>query len=124
MEHRWGKRCALDIGVRLCLGSGAVVAGRIANASLSGSFVHTACRLLPFTRVIVELESGARPNTPQRIGAYVVRAAPDGLGLEWCDFAPDAIATLLARTNAVRSRSAAARSPERGMDTGTSGSCW
>jgi hypothetical protein len=105
MEHRWGKRSALDIGVRLCLASGAVSAGRLANASFSGAFVHTACRLLPFTRVIVELESGARHNTPQRIGAYVARAEPDGLGLEWCDFAPDAIATLLARTNVVRARS-------------------
>jgi hypothetical protein len=105
MEHRWGKRSALDIGVRLCLRSGVVGTGRIANASLSGALVHTTCRLLPFHLVIVELENSARHNPPQRIGAYVVRVAPDALGLEWCDFAPPAIATLLARANAVRSQS-------------------
>jgi hypothetical protein len=113
MEHRWGKRAVLDIGVRLCLGSGAVDTARVANASLSGAFVRTASRLPAFTRVVVELDGdSARQSAPQRIPAYVVRTASDGLGLEWHEFAPPAIAALLARTIAVRSRSAGARSAE------------
>jgi hypothetical protein len=108
MEHRWGKRSALDIGVRLRLGSGAVDTGRLVNASLSGAFVRTGHCLPAFTRVVVELESGAaRQSAPQRTPAYVVRVAPDGLGLEWSEFAPPTIATLLARTVAVRSHIAA-----------------
>jgi hypothetical protein len=113
MEHRWGKRAVLDIGVSLRLGSGTVDTGRLANASLSGAFLRTARRLPAFTRVVVELDSGtARQSAPQRVPAYVVRTAPDGLGLEWHEFAPPAIATLLARTIAVRSRSAGVRSAE------------
>ncbi len=113
MEHRWGKRSAVDIGVRLYLRSEVIGTGSIANASLSGALVHTACRLQPFNLVTIELESGVLHNTPQRIGAYVVRVAPDGLGLEWCDFAPPAIATLLARANAARASASRARGRER-----------
>jgi PilZ domain len=117
MEHRWGKRSALDIGVRLRLGSGAVDTGRLVNASLSGAFVRTGHCLPGFTRVVVELDRGAaRQSVPQRIPAYVVRVAPDGLGLEWSEFAPPAIATLLARTVAVRSRNAGVRSAENQAD--------
>jgi hypothetical protein len=113
MEHRWGKRSAFDIGVRLRLGSGAVDTGRLVNASLSGAFVRTGHCLPAFTRVVVELDSGAaRQSPPQRIPAYVVRVAPDGVGLEWSEFAPPAIATLLARTIVVRSRNAGARPAE------------
>jgi hypothetical protein len=114
MEHRWGKRSALDIGVRLWLHSEVIGSGRIANVSLSGALVHTACQLSPFNLVIVELESGVLHNTPQRIGAYVVRVAPDGLGLEWCDFGPPAIASVLARTNAALACATRARGRERG----------
>ena len=113
MEHRWGKRSALDIRIRLHLHSGAVDAGRIANASLSGAFVRPARSLPAFTRVVVELDGGtARQSAPQRVPAYVVRTAPDGLGLEWYEFSPPAIAALLARTVAVRSSSAGVRSAE------------
>jgi hypothetical protein len=110
MEHRWGKRAVMGIGVRLHLCSGAVDTARVANASLSGAFVRIARRLPAFTRVVVELDGGsARQSAPQRIPAYVVRTAPDGLGLEWSEFAPPAIAALLARTNTVRWRSTAVR---------------
>jgi hypothetical protein len=106
MEHRWGKRSALDIGVRLRLSSGAVDTGRLVNASLSGAFALTRHCLPGFTRVVVELDSGAaRQSAPQRIPAYVVRVASDGLGLEWSEFAPPAIATLLARTRPATSSS-------------------
>jgi hypothetical protein len=97
MEHRWGKRSALDIGVKLHLGPGAVNAGCITDASLSGAFVRTASRLRVFTHVLTELDGGSpRESESQRIPAYVVRAASDGLGLEWSEFAPPGIATLLA----------------------------
>jgi hypothetical protein len=98
MEHRWGKRSALDIGIRLHLGSGEADTARIANASLSGAFVSTTRRLPAFTRVVVEIPaaSGSR-DAPRRVPAYVVRTTPDGLGLEWQEFAPPAIISLLGR---------------------------
>jgi PilZ domain len=112
MEHRWGKRSTLDIGVGLHLGSGAVDAGCIANASLSGAFVRTTRRLPAFTRVVVEFEGGSsRQSAPRCAPAYVVRTAPEGLGLEWYEFAPPAVAALLGPI-AARSRNAGARTAE------------
>jgi hypothetical protein len=100
MEHRWGSRSALDTEVRLRLICGAADAGRIKNASLSGALVRTARRLPVFARVLVEFERGStRGRERECVPAYVVRAAPDGVGLEWSEFAPPAIATLLERTN-------------------------
>jgi hypothetical protein len=113
-EHAWnivGENGPLWTSVSgFAPGSGAVGTGRIANASLSGTFVRTALGLPAFTGVVMELDdAGARQSASQRLPAYVVRAAPDGLGLEWYEFAPPAIATLLARAVAGRPRSAGVR---------------
>jgi hypothetical protein len=98
MEHRWGKRSVLDIGIQLHLGSGAVDTARITNASLSGAFVNTTRRLPAFTRVVVEVPAASvSRGAPRRVPAYVVRTGPDGLGLEWQEFAPPAITSLLGR---------------------------
>jgi hypothetical protein len=96
MEHRWGKRFPLNAAVKLRLRTGAVVAGGIANASLSGAFVQTTSRLPIYTYVLLELDSdGAQQSGPECIPAYVVRAAPDGVGLEWSEFAPPAVVARL-----------------------------
>lgn len=98
MEHRWGKRSALDIGIRLHLRSGDLDTARMTNASLSGAFVTTTRRLPAFTRVVVEIPAASvSRGAPRRVPAYVVRTAPDGLGLEWQEFAPPAITSLLGR---------------------------
>lgn len=96
MEHRWGKRSVLDAAVRLLSGSRTVVSGRITNASLSGAFIRTDARLPAFGYVLVELNrNGWSHGAPARIPAYVVRQTPDGVGVEWCEFAPLAITSLL-----------------------------
>jgi hypothetical protein len=96
MEHRWGKRFPLHEAVKLRLRTGAVVAGGIANASLSGAFVQTTSRLPINTYVLLELDSdGAQQSGPECIPAYVVRAVPDGVGLEWSEFAPPAVVARL-----------------------------
>jgi PilZ domain len=120
MEHRWGKRSGLNIGARLCLSSGAVAAGRIANASLSGAFVRTANRIPVLTRVLVELDTNsAGQNARECIPAYIVRATQDGVGLEWNEFTPPAIAALLARFATARPRCVGMRSA--GKDLGCYG---
>ena len=96
MEHRWGKRFPLNTAVKLRLRSGAVVAGGIANASLSGAFVQTTSRLPIYTYVLLELDSdGVQQSGPECIPAYVVRTVPDGVGLEWSEFAPPAVVARL-----------------------------
>ena len=87
MEHRWGERMPVRVSVRVhCAKWDA--AGQLRDASLSGAFVHTRLQIPAWTHVELEL-SGAR------IAAFVVRAATDGLGREWCEFAPRPVRELL-----------------------------
>ncbi len=96
MEHRWGRRSAVNVAVTLHSGAGTVVRGRLANISLSGALVLTDVRLPSFTQLIVELES-SRPSesVPEMVSAFVVRHSARGLGVEWTEFSPPAIAALL-----------------------------
>ncbi len=87
MEHRWGERMPVRASVRVhCAKWDA--AGQLRDASLSGAFVHTRLQIAAWTHVELEL-SGTR------IAAFVVRVASDGLGVEWCEFAPHPVRELL-----------------------------
>ncbi len=119
MEHRWGVRMACDIAVRVDARPQALAAGLLRDASLSGGYIETSARLLPWTLVFVELEwPGFRQDEPHRIHAYVVRGEPAGLAVEWCEFAPDPIRAVLAL---VRDRVAGSPSVETGAAALTSG---
>jgi hypothetical protein len=117
MEHRWGRRARVDMGITLHPGSGSVALGRLANVSLSGALVRTDMRLPTFTRVVVELPSQgaghqANDRAPAMLSAYVVREAPDGIGVEWTEFSPPAVAALLYRAAASQPHApASARRP-------------
>ena len=104
MEHRWGRRARVDMGITLHPGFGTVSRGRLANVSLSGALVRTDMRLPTFTRVVVELPSQDSGGTAAMIAAYVAREAPEGLGVEWTEFSPPAITALLYRTVAGHGR--------------------
>ena len=107
MEHRWGKRSLLDVGVTLHPGSGSVAQGRITNLSPSGALVLTDLRVPAFTQMMVEIKSVASSDSPPAmLSAYVVRHAPHGLALEWTEFSPPAVATLLSRPAATLGRNA------------------
>jgi PilZ domain len=87
MEHRWGERMPVRASVRVhCAKWDA--AGQLRDASLSGAFVHTRLQIAAWTHVELELSCA-------RIAAFVVRVANDGLGLEWCEFAPLPVRELL-----------------------------
>jgi len=109
MEHRWGRRAAVEAAVRLHSGPNAA-SGRITNASLSGAFVRTSSRLPLFGYILVELPRDDSHHRPPLVPAYVVREAADGLGLEWCEFAPPSIATLLSADSAPAEPSSERRS--------------
>lgn len=100
MEHRWGRRVATSVVVRLEVRldarPGVLTSGRLRNASLSGGYVEGVAPLPVMTCVHVELEwgSGKREKTG-RVRAHVVRSDSGGLGVEWADFAPAAIRTLI-----------------------------
>ncbi len=97
LEHRWGERVAVDCPVLLQAGPGLRTIGRLRNASLSGGYLEIAIRVPLEIQVQVELEWRDSNRTEHwRIPAYGVRADDEGVGLEWCEFAPAGIAVLIA----------------------------
>jgi len=97
MEHRCGCRIPTDIAV-LLLGSPATIgAGRVVDVSMTGAFVETKLNLALLSPVSLEATGPiAVDRASARLDAYVVRHGPGGVGLEWCDPTPHAVAQLLA----------------------------
>ena len=110
MEHRWGERRSVNQPVRLTAGGRLVVLGRLQDVSHSGAFIVTCARINPLMLVEVELGHGS-PGGGRggcRIPAFVVRNAADGVGVEWCEYAPAGIEVLFAvSAGTLPSRSAA-----------------
>jgi hypothetical protein len=77
---------------------------------LSGALVRTQTRVPPMSRIVVQLDRSDRQHSrlhedrenasPQLVPAYVVREATDGIGIEWAEFSPPAIAAILASARA------------------------
>lgn len=89
MEHRWGTRQPLDVGIKLYVGSKPAKTGRLLNASSSGAYVATSIPLPIMTPIQLALGwDGFQHADRHRIAAYVVRSDARGVGIEWQDFAP------------------------------------
>lgn len=96
MEHRWGRRIALKIPVRLIGDSGEPAAGQTANVSISGAFIRTG-RIVPlWTRLEVEFSHpDGLAEALERVGAHVTRRTREGLAIEWYELAPHSVRALL-----------------------------
>jgi hypothetical protein len=97
MEHRWRKRVAVKMPVGFNIRSHAVMR----NVSASGAFIET----VPLDRIfsllhVTFMVGGSMRSVP----AYVVRVCGDGMGVEWCTFAPQAIRALLTPVKSVQRR--------------------
>ncbi|MGH8290446.1 MAG: PilZ domain-containing protein [Steroidobacteraceae bacterium] len=98
MEHRWGIRQFLDASVRFDGRPQLLTFARLKNASASGAYVETQAGLAMLSRVWVEIDWHLHClNDSNRVAAYVVRKDEQGVGLEWCNFAPRAILALIER---------------------------
>jgi hypothetical protein len=96
MEHRWGERVRVDIPVRITGHPFTVRTGRLSNLSVSGAFIRADLDVRPLSRILVAIDLPHRPkrDAPQ-IPAFVARKLKDGIGIEWCEFKPQAINRLL-----------------------------
>ena len=88
MEHRWGARRVIGQPVELHRRGADPLLGRIVDLSVSGAFIHTDGAVPPLARLEVVIDGIAVP-------AWVVRRTAGGIGVEWCQFAPSAIGTIL-----------------------------
>jgi hypothetical protein len=96
MEHRWGQRFEVDILVRVHSRPYAVRTGRLIDVSMSGGYIVTGMDLRELRRLQIALVLPHRfSHATPMISAYVARRHRDGIGVEWCDFAPQAVVELL-----------------------------
>jgi PilZ domain len=95
MEHRWGRRFRVNIPVHVSAGALARVDGCMKNLSLSGALMKSDCDLRLHTLIEVRIE--LPPPSPRAavIKAHVSRKLKEGVGIEWCEFAPNVVKDLL-----------------------------
>ncbi|HUN71882.1 MAG TPA: PilZ domain-containing protein [Steroidobacteraceae bacterium] len=105
MEHRWGERVSVRTTVELSCGSLPPVCGYLENLSSSGALVRTDGPRPPRGPVSVIMREGDfGRRRPARVAAYVVRETANGVGIEWCEFAPRAVRGLLGSNTAMQPR--------------------
>lgn len=96
MEHRWGMRRTLSIGVKLYTRQSPPRFGRLLNASASGAYVAMSAAPPVMTRVQIALGWDAlQRGGLHRIAAHVVRIDARGIGIEWREFAPPPVLALI-----------------------------
>jgi len=85
MEHRWGQRRRCR--ARVCVSAGGGVSGyaNLRDVSLSGAFLETALPLPRFAQIAIAILSHDGSSHAVEFNASVVRSAPGGVGIEWCE---------------------------------------
>jgi hypothetical protein len=96
MDHRWGRRVRVDYPVRVAAHRFVVRDGRLIDLSVSGALIEADvdARILSRVQIVLLLPSWPRHEAPT-LEAYVARKHRQGIGVEWCEFAPRAIRDLL-----------------------------
>jgi hypothetical protein len=96
MDTRLGERVVLHLVISIvAIRPRMVSIGRLMNLSRSGAFI-AGCDLQLFSLVQVDLDPH-RASQPDEasVSAYVTRVDQEGVGIEWCEFAPPAVTALL-----------------------------
>jgi len=99
MEHRWGRRIPVDIGVTLhCRPTGGRLRGRLRDLSSGGAFVQLPAPLHPNTRVEMVFTSRHDGTAHiHRFATAVSRVTPQGVGLMLLQYDPKTLSALLMR---------------------------
>jgi len=101
LEHRWGERVRVNIPVRVSAPAVESVDGCMKNLSLSGALMKSDCDLRLHTLIEVRIELLAPSPRAALVKAHVSRKLKKGIGIEWCEFAPNIVKDLL-RTPSAR----------------------
>ena len=94
-ESRWGDRVRVNIPVQVSTNALAGGVGRMKNLSLSGALVKSDVDLGLNTLIKVSIKMPSPSQRAAAITAYVSRKAGEGVGVEWCEFAPSVVKDLL-----------------------------
>jgi hypothetical protein len=93
-ESRWGDRVKVNIPVHLSADALAGADGCMRNLSLSGALVKANIDLGLHSLIEVSIKMPS-PQRAEAITAYVSRRLKEGVGIEWCEFAPIVVKDLL-----------------------------
>jgi hypothetical protein len=105
MDHRWGMRIAVDLGVQLLYLPRTIGIGRLVNISVSGALVRSGFAPPLCARIRVARGPGDLAGVQwDAIEGHVVRHHREGFGLEWAELAPVGICTLLVESSRSRGR--------------------
>jgi hypothetical protein len=91
----------VDIPVQVSAAAVAGVDCSIKNLSLSGALVRSDCDLRLHTLIDVRIEPPPPTTRVAVIKAHISRQLQEGVGIEWCEFAPAIVKDLL-RSPSVR----------------------
>jgi len=103
MEHRWGWRLRVDLTARVGDATGMTKIARLRDVSVSGAFLETAATIRAHTCVDVQFRTH-RGTQSRALSAHVVRTTPEGVAVEWVEFAPQEVARLM-ETHPLQARS-------------------
>ena len=101
LEHRWGERVRVNIPVRVSADHLSGIVGLIKNISLSGAFMKSDCDLRLHALIEVRIELPPPASRAAVVEAHISRKLNEGVGIEWCEFAPNIVKELL-RDSSVR----------------------
>jgi PilZ domain len=94
-EGRWGERVKVNIPVQVSADALAGAYGCMKNLSLSGALVKADVDLGLHSLIEVSIKMPSPSQRAEAITAYVSRRVKEGVGIEWCEFAPTVVKDLL-----------------------------
>ena len=94
-ESRWGDRVNVNIPVQVSADALAGADGCMKNLSLSGALMKAGVDLPLHSLIEVSIKMPSPSRRAEAITAYVSRKVEEGVGVEWCEFAPSIVKDLL-----------------------------
>ena len=95
MERRYGQRRSSSLAVTLRTKQGTAVEGQVYEISSSGALVATPWPAKLNSRVLLQFKV-RHPNPKGTVAwAEVVRRAPNGFAVEWEEFSPPVVRSIL-----------------------------
>ena len=94
-ESRWGDRVKVNIPVKVSANALTGADGCMKNLSLSGALMRANVDLGLHSLIEISIKMPSPWQRAEPITAYVSRKVKEGVGIEWCEFAPSVVKDLL-----------------------------
>ena len=96
MEHRWGRRIAVDIPIQIATAGAAQAGAQLANLSFTGTLIKAEFLLRIRCRILIALKRPYRlEGELSHIAALVTHNHAQGIGVEWCEMGSATVIQLL-----------------------------